>query len=113
MRRQRSHCHERVTADIASTDEPRYPRQPLNDLTHVWIFVGANARFPSAVFRSRERAEEWIAGHRVSGALTRYPLDTVVYEWAIDNEYFTPKSDVQRSPGFIRAFSSAALDHSH
>lgn len=40
----------------------------------VWVFNGANARLASDVFSSREKAEEWIAHHALTGLLTEYPL---------------------------------------
>lgn len=85
----------------------------MTDLMHVWIFVGANAHFPSGVFGSPYRAEEWITRHRLTGTLTRYPVDIGIYEWAIENQHFTPKTEEQRSPAFIGRFTSATLEHWH
>ena len=42
-------------------------------MNFVWVFQGPRAQFASGVFSSQERAEEWIALHRLSGLLTRYP----------------------------------------
>jgi hypothetical protein len=41
----------------------------------VWIFNGDGGRFPGGVFTSRSAAEEWISRHKVTGALTAYPVD--------------------------------------
>src|SRR5262245_17764219 len=79
----------------------------------VWVFSGESSRFPSAIFRSREAAETWIRRHSVSGVLTAYPLDVGVYDWAVDNGFFTPKKDEQRSPIFVQRFSSAYQEHYH
>lgn len=46
----------------------------------VWVFNGERSPFPSGVFSTHERAEAWVAQHRLSGCLTRYPVDTGVYE---------------------------------
>ncbi len=85
----------------------------MNNLVQVWIFVGARAQFPSAAFQSRERADKWIERHRLTGVLTRYPLDVGIYDWAIENEHFVPNTEEQRSPAFIGRFSSATLEHWH
>jgi hypothetical protein len=79
----------------------------------VWVFNGDNARFPSGVFASRQSAEAWISRHRLTGVLTKYPVDMGVYDWAVQNAFFTPKRPDQHSPNFIGGFTSASLDHVH
>ncbi len=79
----------------------------------VWVFNGEGGSFPAAVFTTRERAEEWIAKHEVSGTLTWYPLDVAVYEWVIARGYWQPKKDYQTEPKFIQRFSSAYAEHEH
>jgi hypothetical protein len=79
----------------------------------LWIFNGPGAQFPSGAFTSRQKAEEWIQQHRLSGALTAYPIDIGVYDWAIATGHFVPKRDDQRGPEFIQRFSSASQEHYH
>jgi hypothetical protein len=83
------------------------------ELAAVWVFNAEKARLPGAVFSSRERAEEWIARHRLSGVLTAYPLDIGVYEWAIDKGVFAPKRAEHSSAAFIGGFTSAHMEHAH
>ena len=78
----------------------------------VWVFNG-DREVPSAVFSTREKAEAWIAERRLSGMLTRYPLDMPVYDWAIASGAFKPKQPYQSEPRFIAQFSSASLEHYH
>ena len=90
----------------------------VDEGTWVFVFNGQVGdtiwqTFPAAVFSSKERADAWIAKHRLTGILTRYPLDKGVYEWTIERGYFTPKRDEQRTPSFIGRFSSAHTDHWH
>jgi hypothetical protein len=85
----------------------------MNDIETVWVFNGAKSDFPSAVFTQKALAEEWIRKHRLTGTLTRYPLDMGVYEWALERKYFTPKKDEQRTPTFIGRFSAANQEHYH
>ena len=79
----------------------------------VWVFNGYGGQFPSAVFSSREKAEAWIAERRLSGVLTKYPVDVPVYEWAIACDAFRPKRPDQFEPAFIQRFSSASQEHYH
>ena len=51
----------------------------METITWVWSFHGDEAQFTSAVFSSKEAAEEWIQRHAVSGVLTRMPLDMGSY----------------------------------
>lgn len=79
----------------------------------IWIFNGENSNFPSAVFSDRDLAEKWITKHKLSGVLTKYPIDTPVYEWSIENGHFSPKSEREKSSQFIGKFSSAIQEHIH
>jgi hypothetical protein len=78
----------------------------------VWVFNGGG-NFPSAVFSTRARAESWIAEHRLTGCLTKYPVDVGVYEWAIACGAFKPNRPDHSEPRFIGRFSSASLEHYH
>jgi hypothetical protein len=82
-------------------------------MNSIWVFNGNNSHFPSGVFSSQEKAEESIAKHKLSGILTEYPMDMLVYEWATTNEYFKPKRDDQRTPKFMQTFTSAVQKHFH
>jgi hypothetical protein len=79
----------------------------------VWVFNGMDGTFPAAVFSSREKAEAWITCHRLSGTLTRYPIDEPIYEWAIARGYFKPMREYQSGAAFIQRFSSASQEHYH
>jgi hypothetical protein len=78
----------------------------------VWVFNGYPAQFPAGVFTTVEKAEEWIAEHKLSGVLTWYPLDIGAYEWAIENKVFLPRKDYQKTPEFIQRFS-CGYRHEH
>lgn len=82
-------------------------------MTWIWVFNGNNSRFASGVFSSREKAETWIQEKQLSGILTAYPLDLGVYDWALDNGFFKPKREDQRSAEFIGRFSCANQPHVH
>ena len=85
----------------------------ISDLESVWVFNGARSNFPSGVFTTRKHAEAWIASHRLTGTLTRYPLDEGVFEWAIARGYFTPTREDQKSSDFVGRFSAAQQEHYH
>jgi hypothetical protein len=84
-----------------------------NDLKQVWVFNGSRNHFPSAVFTERRLAKAWIQENQLEGTLTAYPLNISVYDWAIEEAYFTPKKDEHAAPDFIANFSSASQEHYH
>jgi hypothetical protein len=65
------------------------------------------------VFTTKLLAEAWISKHKLTGTLTRYPLDLGVFEWALERGYFTPKRDDQTTAEFIGRFSAANQEHHH
>jgi len=77
------------------------------------LAVGDGGTFPAAVFSARERAESWIAEHRLSGCLTRYPVDEPLYEWSMAHGHFRPRYPSHSLAPFIERFSSAYLEHYH
>lgn len=82
-------------------------------MKEVWVFNGAEGRFPSAIFEERADAEKWIERNALSGVLTKYPVGVSVYEWAMENGHFRVKNEKEKSPAFIQKFSSAAQEHIH
>jgi hypothetical protein len=79
----------------------------------VWVFVGDRGRFPSAVFEQVDAARHWIRTNRLTGALTLYPLNQGVFDWAVANKYFEAKTDQEITPSFVQNFSSAYQKHHH
>ncbi len=82
-------------------------------MNEVWVFNGNTNHFPSGVFSSENAAKAWIARHNLEGTLTAYPIDTGVYEWAIEKGYFRPKKEYHYSSEFIGNFSTASQYHEH
>jgi hypothetical protein len=79
----------------------------------VWIFTGSKATFPCGVFSQREQATSWIAINMLSGVLTEYPLDTGTLDWAVSNDFFSPKKPEHTQANFIQSFTSARQRHEH
>ncbi|MFN7925978.1 MAG: hypothetical protein U0Q16_38125 [Bryobacteraceae bacterium] len=79
----------------------------------VWIFSGAKRHFPGAVFTARATAEAWIAKNRLTGTLTRYPIDIGAYEWALERGLFQPRNPHEFEPEFIGGFSDGGMEHYH
>ena len=77
----------------------------------IWVFYGANGRFASGVFTSRDAAEQWIRKYKLTGVLTKYPLDEGVFDWAIKVGHFNVKKESQNLASFIQNFTSASQDH--
>lgn len=82
-------------------------------ISTVWIFNGSKAAFPSGVFARKEQAASWIAEHKLSGVLTEYPVDTGTLDWAITNQFFTPRKPEHYEAKFIQSFTSARQAHEH
>ncbi|WP_433900162.1 DUF7710 domain-containing protein [Sphingobacterium puteale] len=82
-------------------------------LDRVWVFHGEGGRFSSGVFTSIEKAEIWIARHKLSGVLTAYPIDEGLYDWALFNDFFNVKKQAQMEANFIQQFTFASQDHYH
>ncbi len=81
---------------------------------HVWIFNGAEGRFPGGVFTSRSAAEDWIRRRKLSGILTAYPLDEGCFDWALRQGLVTGKAkDRGDDPRFVGSFSTASQEHFH
>jgi hypothetical protein len=78
----------------------------------VWVFHGGR-EFAGGVFTTLEAAETWIGKNQLDGVLTLYPLDTGVYEWAIERGWFTPKQEKHSTREFIGSFTTASMDHYH
>lgn len=79
----------------------------------VWVFQGANAKFPSGIFTQQSVAEEWIAANRFSGILTEYPVDISVFDLHATEGTFIPIDDSQCSREFRQSFTSATQPHFH
>lgn len=89
-----------------STDEPAF----------IWVFNGGS-QFPGGLFTTVDKAEAWIARHKLSGVLTKYPLDEGCFDWAVRTGCHgmrdTTLSRNREDPRFIGGFSSASQDHIH
>lgn len=79
----------------------------------VWIFCGPKGKFPGGVFLSLEKAESWVAQNRLTGVLTRYPLDVGSFDWALSNGFVNERVLSRADPDFIASFSSASFEHYH
>ena len=79
----------------------------------IWIFNGNDGALPAGAFDSKEKAEVFIEKYNLSGCLTKYPVNLSLYDWTIENEYFEPKKDSQKSSKFIETFTSAYTEHYH
>jgi hypothetical protein len=53
------------------------------ELPGVWVFLGAHARQPAAVFSTLELGEAWVRKQGFDGLLTCSPLDVSAYDWAV------------------------------
>jgi hypothetical protein len=82
-------------------------------LSTVWVFCAPDKPIPSAVFSAEQPARDWIRTHRLMGLFTEYPIDTPIYEGAVESGHFKPKYSSQKSSAFIARFSSGHWKHYH
>ncbi len=48
----------------------------------MWV-LNCGGNFPTGIFDSKEKAEEIIKKYDLKGTLTKYPINTTVYDWTI------------------------------
>jgi|SRR6476661_836312 len=85
----------------------------MKALDSIWVFHSTKAQFTTGLFTSLESAEAAIREFGLSGILTKYPIDTLVYPWAIENGWFKVRKPEQESAEFIGRFTSASQEHYH
>ncbi|TPE46425.1 hypothetical protein FJM65_00565 [Pontibacter mangrovi] len=83
----------------------------------VWVFNTSNSSFSGGIFEDFEVAEAWIKKNKLTGTLTKYPLNKGTLEWAIENDCVGIKpeklKEKMKSPEFIGGFTSASMEHYH
>lgn len=83
----------------------------------VWIFNKNNSRFSGGVFAELMLAEEWIRKNKLTGVLTKYPLNQGTLDWAIANDAHSIKpeklEEKRKQPNFIGSFTTAMQEHFH
>ncbi|MGI4759454.1 MAG: DUF7710 domain-containing protein [Janthinobacterium lividum] len=68
-------------------------------------------RFTSGVFASQAQAEGFISGCRLTGCLNKYPAGISAYDWAVEQQFFTPSKPTHYEAGFIQRFTDASQEH--
>ena len=88
-----------------------------NQLSEIWLFYGEGGRFVGGAFTELDAAEAWIYQNRLTGVLTKTPVNSGVLDWAIetDSHNMAPETlGAKRSdPVFVGSFSSASQEHYH
>jgi len=77
----------------------------------IYVFNGGG-NFPSGIFSSPEKAEEWISANGLTGILTEYAVDFGAYDWSIRNGHFRPSKPKHETADFIGRFGSGS-QHNH
>jgi len=85
----------------------------LGSINEMWVFHGEGGRFSSGVFTDLALGEEWIKNNKLTGILSKYPINIGVYDWAVENGLFEVKKDSETSSQFIQKFTSASQEHYH
>ncbi len=89
----------------------------MREDTYVWVFSGVKGKFPGAIFSDLLKAEEWILKYKLSGLLTKYPIDQGCFDWAIEKGITNLREDKlaekKNDADFIGSFSTASQEHYH
>lgn len=57
-------------------------------MKYCWVFHGQSVGNASAIFSTFIKASEWCQENRVSGILSKYPIDIALYDWAASKHGF-------------------------
>jgi hypothetical protein len=79
----------------------------------IWVYHNQGSRFSGGVFMTKENAEVYIKKYNLTGILSRYPINILVYEWAIKEGFFEIKKEEHETPLFIGGFTSGSMEHYH
>lgn len=79
----------------------------------IYIFTGEGSNFPAGIFTTLENAEKWIKKYSLNGILNKYPTDIGIYDWAVQEDFFTIKNEYQKEPKFIQRFTCASMEYFH
>jgi hypothetical protein len=82
-------------------------------LDWIWVFEGDGSTGCQALFTDKEKAEEYIAQYSLSGLLQKTPVNKSIYDWVVEQGWFTPKKEHHKTSTFVQTFTSAYLEHYH
>lgn len=85
----------------------------MSNLQFIWVIQSSIDLNIIGCFMKKEDAEKFIHQHELKCILTQFPVDSSVYDWVIQHDFWQPKFDSQKTARFIGAFSSAYLQHEH
>ncbi|KAA6430319.1 hypothetical protein FOE74_20810 [Rufibacter glacialis] len=89
----------------------------MDNRKSIWVFNSSNKGLPGGVFDDQFLAEKWIAKNKLTGTLTKYPVNQGALDWAIQNNMVNMKPDKLKvkaqDPYFIGEFTTASMEHYH
>lgn len=108
---------ETVVEELIGTNEFNSVFTKTEVENSVWIFNGANSKFSGGVFNNLDDAEKWIKENKLTGMLTKYPLNQGVFDWAKENDLINMKPEKleqkKNDPIFVGGFTTASMEHYH
>ncbi|MCH2043649.1 MAG: hypothetical protein MK212_05865 [Saprospiraceae bacterium] len=89
----------------------------MKSTKYIWVFNAACSRYSGGNFENLADAEHWIQQNKLTGVLSKYPLNMGVLDWAIANDIVNMKPEKlalkQKDPNFVGGFTSASMEHHH
>ena len=80
---------------------------------YIWLIQSSENLNVIGCFMRKHEAETYIFENNLKCMLTKYPINMSVYDWAIQNNFWQPKNDLQKNSKFRAKFNSAYLEHDH
>ena len=79
----------------------------------IWIIQANKSRNIVGCFETQQAAEAFIHLHKIPCILQKIPVNIAIYDWVIQQGYWQPKYESQKTTPFIAQFNSAYLQHEH
>ena len=108
---------ELVINELLTNEEFKSIFSRTNIQKTIWVFNGARSQHSGGLFEDLEEAEKWIEQNKLTGMLTEYPINTGVFDWAIENNLVNMKAEKieqkKNDSMFIGGFTTASMHHYH
>ena len=108
---------EEVVDDLIRIDSFESVFSRIESEKTVWVFNSVRSQYSGEIFERIDEAELWIKEHRLTGVLTKYPINSGVLGWAEEHNLTNIKPEKlqqnKKDPIFVGGFTTASMEHYH